>query len=197
MLRLLSFCLLVAVFACGPKPLSTAQLSETPAAEWGDTTPIKTTCFALDRRVENAILVDYDDQAPVRLCAHLQADNSLAFELRYRPEGRVSRPVVTSLKITNAKGESAQATFPLHFHALTQSFELYISQGCILSRLDGCAQSSSPEMRALFSPIRNEEGALTFEPFSIEISFPKRWDRPSADQASDGSSTYRALIPAL
>lgn len=187
---------LLAVGACGPRPGVSSSLSE-QTSDWGDTTALKSQCFALATELEKSVRVDYDDQAEVRLCAHLQTDGQMALELRYHPDRMPTSRLAALVHVRNAQGQQAEGLFPLSFQTLTQSHELYLSRGCLLGRIGGCARQSTPAMRELFAPLRSEEGAMSYESFLVEVSLLTPQMRNLDSEELNQLPRYRVVIPAL
>lgn len=119
--------------------------------------PIRSECLGLDATKNRSIPVDWDDQAPLRVCLVQQNDGALAFDIRLRTETPALRRQAVNIEVQGSTGRRASGVFPLVWNPFNGLYELQLSQGCLVGTPGGCAVTAPDTMRQLFTALPQAE----------------------------------------
>lgn len=208
------FCLLASAglfFACGQLSetqqlrLQSQNLSLTSSqnpplsqsVELLENDPIKLHCWGMSKDSPSPVEVSYEDQAAIRVCVSLQKDGHIGIDLRYRSEAAKTTGAFVRLKLRDAAGEEAQELFPLSPEPKTQSFDIYLSSGCVVAGINGCISSSSEQMSQLFRPLLLQGDETSYSPFTLEIALLDVQGGKTLRPHSAFGPSYRLTVPAL
>lgn len=193
-------------FACGelsssqPQKLSALAAqsqSHSQSLELLDNDPIKLHCWGMSQKAKSPVPVGYDDQADVRVCVALQKDGHVGIDLRYRPDLAGTTGAFARFKLRDGAGEEAEELFPLSPQRLSQSFDVYLSSGCVVGGIFGCVTASSEQMSELFRPLLLAGDSTSYGPFTLEISLLDVQGGKTLRPHSAFGQSYRLRVPAL
>ncbi|RYZ89911.1 MAG: hypothetical protein EOP04_05505 [Proteobacteria bacterium] len=150
--------------SCGTnKPASEVQ-SELP-----DNYATRSTCYGLSQDIDTPVRVEADDQIDVRLCANLQKDGHVAFDVQYKPQKKLSAyPIFALVTLDDGKGGTASELFRMTMNPYTGKYQLYLTDGCLVGRFGGCAQDSQKKMQDLLDILNARESKSAFD---ISLAF--------------------------
>lgn len=133
-------------------------------AELPDNFALKSNCYGLSQDIEAPVRVEADDQIDVRLCANLQKDGHLAFDVNYKPQKKLSEsPLFAFVTLDDKKGRTASELFRMTKNPISGTYQLYLTDGCLVGRFGGCAQDSQKKMRDFLELLNNRESRDAFE----------------------------------
>jgi hypothetical protein len=147
------------LLSCGTNK-SVSELSR----EWPDNYATRSTCYGLNQEIESPIQVGPDDQMDVRLCTNLQKDGHIAFDIRYTPQKKLSSfPIFAFVTLDDGKGRTASELFRMTMNPYSGAYQLYITDGCLVGRFGGCAQSSQKKMQDFLEILNKRESRSSFQ----------------------------------
>ena len=157
------FAILMGLFlvACGiTKPSSElANTNDLP-----DNYAVKSECYALTQDLDKAIKVEADDVSDIRLCAIVQKDGHLGLDLRYQPQDKIPPyPIFAMVTLQDGKGRSSSEMFRMQSNAFSGSYELYLTDGCLVGSFGGCAQGAQKKMQQLLDVLNARERSRSFD----------------------------------
>lgn len=145
--------------SCGMHKSASEVKSELP-----DNYPLKSTCYGLSQEIDAPVKVESEDQIDVRLCANLQKDGHLAFDIRYNPQKKLSPyPIFAFVSIDDGHGRTASELFRMTMNPYTGAYQLYLTDGCLVGRFGGCAQESQKKMQVLLDMLNHRETRNSFD----------------------------------
>lgn len=152
------------LISCGVNKSASHLKSELP-----DNYPLKSNCYGLSQDLNAPVKVEADDQIDVRLCAKLQKDGHLAFDIRYNPQKKLSPyPIFAYVSLDDGSGRTASEMFRMTMNPYTGAYELYLTDGCLVGRFGGCAEESQKKMQTLIDMLNHRENR---NPFSMSLAF--------------------------
>ncbi len=155
------------LMACGARN-DASKLSQDPV--YPANMPIRSECLGLEANRTRTVAVDWDDQAPLRVCMVLQNDGALAFDIRLRGNAPAMRRQAVHVELRNPVGGSSAGVFPLVWNPFNGLYELQLSQGCLVGAPAGCSVPAPLEMRRLFEALPHSEAQWHPE-LQLTISF--------------------------
>lgn len=164
MLRTLLLAPILFLQACGQMSPLSAELKDLP-----DNYPLRTACYGLSQDLKQAIRVRPDDATDIRLCASVQKDGHIGLDVNYRPQVATD-PIFAFVTLRTDDGENASGLFPLRVNPVTGAHELYLTDGCAVGSVGGCAQQAQQKMRELFEALENDEQEKIAS-FHVDLAF--------------------------
>ncbi len=145
--------------SCGMNKPSSEVKSELPANY-----ALRTSCQGLSQDLESSVKVSADDTIDVRLCTHLQKDGHLAFDINYRPQKNLAPyPIFAFVNLEDGKGKTASELFRMNANPFTGTYQLYLTDGCVVGSFGGCAQESQKKMQDFMSLVSTREARSNFQ----------------------------------
>lgn len=142
-------------------------MNKTPAeikAELPDNYALKSNCFGMSQEMDTPVKVEADDQIDIRLCANVQKDGHLAFNVNYRPQKKLSNyPLFAFVSLDDGKGRTVSELFPMRKDPYSGAYQLYLTDGCLVGRFGGCAESSQEKMQAFMDMLNKPETRASFD----------------------------------
>jgi len=150
-------------------------------ADLPDTYAVKSVCYALSQDLEHPIRVEADDESDIRLCAVVQKDGHLGLDVRYQPQQKaMPYPIFAMVTLEDGKGRSASEMFRMQSNPFSGTYELYLTDGCLVGTFGGCAQNSQRKMQQLLDILESRERSATFDVglafVAVKSESESQWD---------------------
>ncbi len=150
---------LLFLVSCGVNKSISEVKSELPANY-----ALKSQCQGLSQDLETPVRVSADDTIDVRLCTHTQKDGHLAFDINYRPQKDLAPyPIFAFVNVDDGKGKTASELFRMNANPFTGTYQLYLTDGCVVGRFGGCAQEAPKKMQDFLRILATKEAKSSFQ----------------------------------